>query len=111
MLLRIASMTTALVLASVAALGMQNARVKPSLSQAIDSRPNILFVLTDDLDNRASSIAHMGALDSLVTDQGVTLKTAYVTQSLCCPSRASILRGQYPHNTGVTSNTSGEYTD
>ena len=92
-------------------LVLQNSQVEPSFAQAADPQPNILLVLTDDLDDRASSIAQMGALDSLVTDRGVTLKNAYVTQSLCCPSRVSMLRGQYPHNTGVTSNTPGEYTD
>ncbi len=98
-------------LASMAVLTLQNSQVEPSFAQAADQRPNILLVLTDDLDDRASSIAQMGALDSLVTERGVTLKNAYVTQALCCPSRASILRGQYPHNTGVTSNTLGEYID
>lgn len=34
-----------------------------------------------------------------VRDRGMTLPNAYVSESLCCPSRASILRGQYPHNT------------
>ena len=108
--LRIVSITAAL-LASMAALLVQYAQVKPGFVRAADSRPNILFVLTDDLDDRASSMAHMGALRSLVTHRGVTLKNAYVTQSLCSPARASILRGQYPHNTGVTSNARGEYAD
>jgi N-acetylglucosamine-6-sulfatase len=74
-------------------------------------KPNIVFILTDDLDDDSESIAHMENLRSLVTDSGVTLKNAYVTQSLCCPSRASILRGQYPHNTGVTSNRAEDYAD
>jgi N-acetylglucosamine-6-sulfatase len=110
MVLRAVSITAAL-LASMVALVLQDAQVKPSFARAADSQPNILLVLTDDLDDRASSIDQMGALNSLVTNRGVTLKNAYVTQSLCCPSRASILRGQYPHNTGVTSNTRGEYGD
>jgi N-acetylglucosamine-6-sulfatase len=73
--------------------------------------PNILFILTDDLDDDSESIAHMENLRSLITNRGVTLKNAYVTQSLCCPSRASILRGQYPHNTGVTSNRKEDYAE
>jgi N-acetylglucosamine-6-sulfatase len=79
-------------------------------AQATDPRPNILLVVTDDLDDRADSISHMESLRSLVTNRGVTLRNAYVTQALCCPSRASMLRGQYPHNTGVTAN-NGEYGD
>ena len=73
--------------------------------------PNILFILTDDLDDGSESIAHMENLRSLITNRGMTLENAYVTQSLCCPSRASILRGQYPHNTGVTSNREEDYAD
>jgi arylsulfatase A-like enzyme len=34
----------------------------------------------------------------------MTFRRAYVAQALCCPSRASILLGQYLHNHGVTSN-------
>jgi N-acetylglucosamine-6-sulfatase len=108
--LRIVSITAAL-LASLMAPAVQTVQVKPNFARAADPRPNILLVLTDDLDDRASSIAHMGALRSLITDRGVTLKNAHVTQSQCCPSRASILRGQYPYNTGVTSNATREYAD
>jgi N-acetylglucosamine-6-sulfatase len=79
-------------------------------AQAADPRPNILLVVTDDLDDRADSIARMESLRSLVTNRGVTFRNAYVTQALCCPSRASMLRGQYPHNTGVVDN-NGEYGD
>jgi N-acetylglucosamine-6-sulfatase len=74
-------------------------------------RPNILFILTDDLDDNSQSIAHMENLRSLITNNGATLKNAYVTQSECCPSRASILRGQYPHNTGVTTNRAEDYAE
>jgi N-acetylglucosamine-6-sulfatase len=35
---------------------------------------------------------------------GTTFSKYYVTDSLCCPSRASILTGRYPHNTGIYTN-------
>jgi arylsulfatase A-like enzyme len=79
-------------------------------AQAADPRPNILLVVTDDLDARIDSISRMENLRTLVTNRGVTFRNAYVTQALCCPSRASMLRGQYPHNTGVVDN-NGEYDD
>src|SRR5215216_346174 len=59
-------------------------------------RPNIILIVTDDLD--ISSMSHMPNLRSLLIDRGTTFENAFVTDSLCCPSRASILRGQYPHN-------------
>jgi len=62
----------------------------------VNPRPNILFVLADDL--RASDLDHMPKARSLLVDQGVKFTKAWVTRSLCCPSRASILRGQYTHN-------------
>jgi N-acetylglucosamine-6-sulfatase len=40
----------------------------------------------------------------LLHEQGATFSQYLVTYSLCCPSRSSILRGQYPHNTGVLGN-------
>jgi N-acetylglucosamine-6-sulfatase len=66
------------------------------------SRPNVLFVLTDDLDR--GEIAKMPDLQSLMVDQGVSFSNYIASVSLCCPSRTTTLRGQYSHNTGVESN-------
>lgn len=65
-------------------------------------RPNIVFLLTDDLD--LSEMAYMPNVRRLLADQGVTFSNSFVSDSLCCPARSSILRGQYAHNTGVESN-------
>jgi len=64
--------------------------------------PNIVFILTDDLD--AHSIAFMPQLNSLLVTQGTTFKNYFVNVSLCCPSRATTLRGQYSHNTQILTN-------
>jgi len=66
------------------------------------NRPNIILILTDDLDSR--SIAHMPNLQALIADQGTTFSNYFVSVPLCCPSRASILRGQYAHNTQIFTN-------
>ena len=66
-------------------------------------RPNIVFILADDLDVRTTAM--MPRLPALIGQHGVTFDRAYVTQSLCAPSRASILTGQYPHNHRVIDNT------
>jgi arylsulfatase A-like enzyme len=74
-------------------------------SAQTSKHPNIVFLLTDDLDVQA--VAYMPNLRRLLTDEGVTFSHFYVSVSLCCPSRTSILRGQYSHNDGVLTNGSG----
>ncbi|MDQ3663793.1 MAG: sulfatase, partial [Actinomycetota bacterium] len=60
------------------------------------------LVLVDDM--RTDDLARMPATNQLLVDNGTSFPNAYATFPLCCPSRASILTGQYPHNTGVRSN-------
>lgn len=64
--------------------------------------PNIVFVLTDDLD--VASVRKIPSLKAYMSDKGTTFDNAFVTYSLCCPSRSTILTGQYPHNHLVRSN-------
>ena len=65
-------------------------------------RPNFVFVMTDDLDER--SMEQLGGIREHHGHNGTTFENAYVTYSLCCPSRATILRGQYPHNHDIIGN-------
>src|SRR5262249_40557245 len=67
-----------------------------------------LFVVTDDLDS--ASLRVMAKLKSLVTDQGITFSNVFSSDPLCCPSRASMLRGQYAHNHGILDNGRGNTT-
>jgi N-acetylglucosamine-6-sulfatase len=46
----------------------------------------------------------MPNVQTLLAAEGLTFTNAFVTTSLCCPSRASILRGQYAHSHGVLNN-------
>jgi N-acetylglucosamine-6-sulfatase len=64
--------------------------------------PNIIMIVTDDLD--AGSISHMPNLRSQLIERGTTFEKAFVTDPLCCPSRATILRGQYAHNHEILGN-------
>jgi arylsulfatase A-like enzyme len=77
-----------------------NFQAAPNL--ATQPPPNIVFILTDDLD--LASVEYMPKLKSLLIDRGVSFSNYFVSVSLCCPSRATILRGQYAHNTGVGNN-------
>jgi len=66
------------------------------------AQPNIIFVLVDDLD--VDLIDFMPRLKSLVVEQGTMFVNFFDNVTLCCPSRASILRGQYSHNTQILTN-------
>jgi N-acetylglucosamine-6-sulfatase len=68
-------------------------------------KPNIVFILTDDLDlNSYLDPSRFPKVNSLLTQKGTTFSNFFVTDSLCCPSRSSILRGQYVHNHDVLGN-------
>ncbi len=75
---------------------------KGSASLLTGKKPNIIFILTDDLDTR--SMAYMPKVKNLLTDQGTSFSNYFLSVSLCCPSRATTLRGQYGHNTHVLDN-------
>ena len=66
------------------------------------TRPNIIFVLTDDLDY--SSVQKMPQIRSRLIEEGLSLEEAFVSHPVCCPSRATILTGLYDHNHHVISN-------
>jgi N-acetylglucosamine-6-sulfatase len=87
----------------LAGVGIALAQTQSSFAQTTPpTKPNILFVLTDDM--RASDLQYMPKTRSLLAGGGVKFTKAFVTNSLCCPSRTSILRGQYSHNHRVLSN-------
>src|SRR5215204_73570 len=67
---------------------------------AATEQPNIVFVLTDDMTKR--DYLDLGTNLSSFTSGGTFFPNAFVTTSLCCPSRASTLTGLYAHNHGVT---------
>ncbi|MFO1066724.1 MAG: sulfatase [Pirellulales bacterium] len=82
--------------------------VRPLCAEQPAKRPNVLFVLCDDL--RAEALGctghpHMRTpnIDRLASE-GVLFENAFCTTSLCSPSRASILSGLYAHAHGVTNN-------
>ena len=68
----------------------------------LSSHPNIIFILTDDLD--MAGLDYMPKVKSLLSNQGVSFSNYLISMALCCPSRSCILRGQYPHNTQILGN-------
>lgn len=71
----------------------------PSAHAAQDERPNIIFILTDDM--RADDLPFMPQVQALLAEQGATFTRFAASSPGCAPARASILRGQYPHNHGL----------
>ena len=74
-------------------------------SPALAQRPNIVFIMSDD--HAAHAISAYGSrlnqtpnLDRLARE-GAILRNVFVTNSICTPSRAAILTGQYSHVNGV----------
>lgn len=99
--LLLTAMAVAMLLASGAALlaaspptGVASAQTKV--------KPNLLVVMIDDAD--LETLRDTPRLRSITQGKGVSFSESFVTNPLCCPSRATFLRGQYSHNTGVTSN-------
>src|SRR5215207_2575070 len=74
-------------------------------AQTTPVKPNFVFILTDDM--RKDDLKYMPKTRALLQTQGMTFENAFVSNPLCCPSRATIMRGQYAHNTGVWGNSDG----
>lgn len=82
--------------------------LRPCLGQTSQTPPNIIYILCDDhrwdymscMDHPFLETPHMDAM----ARNGVQFTHAFVSNSLCSPSRASILTGLYPHNHGVGDN-------
>jgi arylsulfatase A-like enzyme len=73
-----------------------------SLEAQEHQRPNLVLINTDDLDQNLGSLDFMPNLQRLAR-QGLTFNDFFVTNSLCAPSRATLLRGQYTHSHEVFS--------
>jgi arylsulfatase A-like enzyme len=92
---RVTSQQTVLTTGSTPALGGE------PISAAGRPIRNVVLVLADDLDWKLwNEVPRLRALQ----DEGITFTNYVVSDSLCCPSRTTILRGQYVHNHQVVSN-------
>lgn len=73
----------------------------PTAAPQETHRPNIVFVLTDDLTtDLVRQMPHVLAMER----RGTSFTNYTVTDSQCCPSRSSIFSGNYPHDTRVFTN-------
>ncbi len=96
---------TLLLLAAAMAFGT------PSWTAAQDGRPNILFVFLDDATydevGEAALDQYFPNMRAHLQESGTRYTNFHVVAPLCAPSRGSLFRGQYPHNSGVKVTASG----
>lgn len=83
----------------------------PATAQTNDKQtdndpPNIVYILTDDMS--ADLLPYLAEVTQL-RSEGTTLPNYVYADTLCCPSRATILSGRFPHNTGVRTNVSTQH--
>jgi arylsulfatase A-like enzyme len=74
-------------------------------------RPNVIIVVSDD--QRADTVTpqFMPLVSAELVDDGLIFPNGFSPNPVCCPSRASILSGQYSHNHGVLQNREGDPLD
>ena len=89
---------------------------RPDAGRGTDHRPNIIVILTDDqsLETLPHDPPVMPWLQSQIQDPAGHWRwfpNAVFNTPLCCPSRATILTGQYSHHTGVVNNDTGHLLD
>lgn len=85
--------------ASVSSVG----ELEPASSRA--QRPNIVVVMLDDF---SMDLVQTMRSAQTMRRTGASYPHSFVTDSLCCVSRSSFFTGQYPHQTGVRTNTSDQ---
>lgn len=80
----------------------------PAVSMVERSRPNILFIFSDDHALRTIG-AYEGSINKTpnldrIAREGALFTQSFNVNSICCPSRAAILTGKHSHANGVTGN-------
>ena len=73
--------------------------VGPQAARAASGRANVVVLMTDD--QTVGDLRGMARTRALIARRGVSFRRSYVSYPVCCPSRATYLSGQYPHNHGV----------
>ena len=88
--------------AALLAFAAMLACASPATAGSAQQRPNILVLMTDD--QTLESMRVMEGTRQSLGAEGATFERAFVSNALCCPSRATLFSGQYSHNHGVLGN-------
>lgn len=96
------ALTSALLVCAVALLASLPIH---ALAASVGAQPDIFVLMADDLDeptfDAALALGLLPSIEAAMVDGGLRFDESFVTDSLCCPSRATFMIGQYPHNHGV----------
>jgi hypothetical protein len=65
-------------------------------------KAELLVIISDD--QRADQLSTMPIVKQQLIDHGIKFTNGFVSNAICCPSRTSILTGDYAHTTGVFGN-------
>jgi N-acetylglucosamine-6-sulfatase len=87
---------------AVAVAGALAAAAPAAAAPASSERPNVVVIMSDD--QTQDSIRYMARVNELIGARGATFPVSVTNWPLCCPSRATLLTGQYAHNHGVLGN-------
>ena len=99
-----ARLAASVALACAGLAGSAAGVVEPAAVAKAPPRPNVVLIVTDDQAAHTVRPDTMPNLYSRIAAGGTSFTDAIVTTPLCCPSRASMLTGQYGHNNGVLKN-------
>jgi len=87
--------------------GLNTVQTNPQ-SDTQSTRPNIVFIMSDDHSERAISAYGSKLIDTpnidRIANEGVRFKNSFVANSICGPSRAVMLTGKHSHINGFTDN-------
>ncbi len=90
-------LTAALTVLGGLALSLIVTRAPDSVAAAVpEERPNVILLVLDDA--TVADVKKMPRARRLLADEGVTFRRNYTPFPHCCPARATILSGLYPHN-------------
>jgi len=89
-------------------LGVLNFSCTNNKEEFNEKRPNIIFIMSDDHAYQAISAYNSGLIETpnidKIAKEGIIFNKAFVTNSICSPSRAVILTGKFSHLNGVIDN-------
>src|SRR5215207_3766011 len=110
---RRAKVLLALAVASTLALSLVSLTGSGS-AQQVPASPNVVLIVVDDMRWDEATVptalgetlpaSYLPTIRDELIAKGFAATNAFVANSLCCPSRASILTGNYSHTTGVWNN-------